>query len=222
MLPKVIIYDSVSVDGAIKDFDINIPLHYMITAKFGADAFLVGSITSKTGIEMFMQTIPAEEPKDFVKPTIAADDKRPVWVLADSRGIMQGLMHVNRRSEYAKNIIVLVSESTPKAYMDYLKERNYDIIQTGKDHVDLRAAIDELNSQYGIKTVLTDTGGVLASVLLEQGLADEVQLLVSAEIVGKTAFTLFRTLNQAAKLELLNSEILDGQHVLLGFKVLKG
>ena len=190
-------------------------------ADSSAEAYLVGSATSKTGIEMFMKTVPAEEPKDFIKPTVAADDKRPICVIADSRGTMQGLMHVNRRSEYTKNNIVLTSETTPKAYMDYLKERNYDVIQTGKDHVDLKAALEELNSRYGVKTVLTDTGGVLASVLLDQGLADEIQLLVTSEIVGKNAVTQFRTLNKAAKLELLKSEVMDKTHVLLGFKVIK-
>jgi 2,5-diamino-6-(ribosylamino)-4(3H)-pyrimidinone 5'-phosphate reductase len=222
MQPKVIIYNSVSVDSAIKDFEVNIPLHYEIATRFGADAFLVGSVTSKTGIEMFMQTVPEEAPKDFVKPEIHPDDKRPVWVIIDSHGLMQGLMHVNRRSEYAKNVIVLLSEATPKTYMDYLKERNYDIIQTGKDNVDLRAALEQLNNKYGVKTMLTDTGGVLASVLLEQGLVDEMQLLVSAEIVGKNQVTLFRTLNKKVKLELLKSEALDKGHVLLGFKVLNG
>ncbi|XHH09719.1 MAG: dihydrofolate reductase family protein [Candidatus Bathyarchaeia archaeon] len=221
MLPKVVIYDSVSVDGAIKDFDVNVPLHYMTAARFAADAYLIGSVTSKTGIEMFMQTIPPEEPKDFIKPEIDPNDQRPHWVIADSHGIMQGLMHVNRRSEYAKNIIVLVSNSTSKAYLDYLKERNYDTIKTGEDHVDLRVALEELNSRYGVKTLLTDTGGVLASVLLEQGLADEVQLLVTSEIVGKNAVNLFRTLNRMVKMELLGSNVLEKEHVLLAYKVLK-
>ena len=52
---------------------------------------------------------------------------------------MQGLMHVHRKSGYAKDIIVLVSNGTPKAYLDYLKERNYDFIVAGRDHVDLQA-----------------------------------------------------------------------------------
>jgi 2,5-diamino-6-(ribosylamino)-4(3H)-pyrimidinone 5'-phosphate reductase len=221
MLPKVVIYDSVSVDGAIKDFDVNVPLHYMVAGRFEADAMLVGSVTSKTGIEMFLQTVPVEEPSDFVKPKTEPDDKRPIWVIVDSRGVMQGLMHVNRRSEYTKNVVVLVSNSTPKAYLQYLKERNYDVIKTGSDHVDLRAALEELNRQYSVKTVVTDTGGVLASVLLEEGLADEVHLLISSEIVGKSAVHLFRSLNKPINMELEKSEVIDKNHVLLGFKVLK-
>jgi len=69
--------------------------------------------------------------------------------------------------------------------------------------------------------MVTDTGGVLASVLLEQGLADEVHLLVSTEIVGKNAVHLFRSLNKTVKMELVKSEVLDKNHVLLSFNVLK-
>lgn len=221
MLPKVIIYDSVSVDGAIKDFDVNVPLHYMVAGRFNADAVLVGSVTSRTGIEMFMQTVPAEEHSDFVKPKTRSDDQRPIWVIVDSRGALQGLMHVNRRSEYTKNVVILVSNHTPKTYLDYLEERNYDVIKAGEDQVDLHAALEELNRQYGVKTMVTDTGGVLASVLLEQGLADEVYLLVAPEIVGKNAVHLFRNLNHAVKLELMESEVVENNHVLLGFKVIK-
>ncbi len=221
MLPKVVVYNSVSVDGAIKDFDINIQLHYAIAGRFGADALLAGSTTAKTGIEMFMQTVPAEEASDFSKPEVDPEDKRPWWIIADSRGILQCLMHVHRRSGYAKDIIILVSNSTPKAYLDYLKERNYDFIVAGSDHVDLRLALEELNKRYGIKTVMADTGGVLASVLLEQGLVDEVQLLVTSEIVGKNAVNLFRSLNKPVKLELKSSEALDKSHVLLAYRVLK-
>lgn len=221
MLPKVIIYNSVSVDGAIKDFEVNIPLHYMIAGKMGADAFLVGSATAKTGIEMFMQTIPSEETKDFLKPKITPDDKRPYWIMVDSKGIMQGLMHVNRRSEYTKDVIVLVSKNTPKAYVDYLRTRNYDFIAAGEGHVDLSLALEELNNRYDFKTILTDSGGVLASALLEQNLADEVRLLVSSEIVGKKAVTLFRGLGKSIKLKLKNIEIIDKNYALLIYEVIK-
>jgi 2,5-diamino-6-(ribosylamino)-4(3H)-pyrimidinone 5'-phosphate reductase len=58
-------------------------------------------------------------------------------------------------------------------------------------------------------------------VLLEQGLVDEVQLLVAPEIVGKKAVNLFRSLNKAVKLQLLKSEVVEKNHVLLAYKVLK-
>jgi 2,5-diamino-6-(ribosylamino)-4(3H)-pyrimidinone 5'-phosphate reductase len=53
MLPKVIIFNTISIDGAIKDFDINIPLHYEVASQLGAQVMLVGSDTARTGIELF-------------------------------------------------------------------------------------------------------------------------------------------------------------------------
>jgi 2,5-diamino-6-(ribosylamino)-4(3H)-pyrimidinone 5'-phosphate reductase len=220
MLPKVVVYNSVSVDGAIKDFDVDIGLHYEVLGQMGAEALLAGSNTAKTGIELFMKTVPPEEPSDFTKPMVEAGDQRPLWVIADSRGIMQGLMHVHRKSGYAKDIAVLVSNSTPKGYIEYLTARNYDYIVAGSDHVDYKAAFEELNRRYGVKTIVTDSGGVLAAVLLEQELVDEVKLLVAPEIVGKKAVNLFRSLNHSVKLELVHTENIKG-HTLLTYRVLK-
>jgi 2,5-diamino-6-(ribosylamino)-4(3H)-pyrimidinone 5'-phosphate reductase len=216
MLPRVVVFNSVSVDGAIKDFDVNIALHYEVLGKIGADALLAGSNTAKTGIELFMKTVPPEESSDFVKPSVEAGDERPLWVIADSRGILQGLMHVHRKSGYAKDIIVLVSKLTPRHYLEYLAARNYDYIMAGNDHIDYKVALDELNRRYGIKTLVTDTGGVLAAVLLEQGIVDEVRLLIAPEIVGQKAVNLFRSLNRAVKLELKQVESIKG-HALLVF-----
>ncbi|MCW3983043.1 MAG: RibD family protein [Candidatus Bathyarchaeota archaeon] len=218
MLPKVVVYNSVSVDGAIKDFDVDIALHYKVASRIDAQAMLAGSDTAKSGIELFMKTVPEEQPSDCVKPTIKEDDYRPYWVIADSRAKLMGLLHVYRQSEYCKDVIILVSSTTPKAYLTYLKERNYDYILAGNDHVDYRSALEELNRRYGFETITTDTGGVLASVLLEQGLVREVHLLVAPQIVGKKAVGLFRSLNQPVKLRLIQTKKVKG-HALLIYEV---
>jgi 2,5-diamino-6-(ribosylamino)-4(3H)-pyrimidinone 5'-phosphate reductase len=221
MLPKVVVYNSVSVDGAIKDFDIDVALHYEVAGAIDAQAMLVGSDTAKTGIEIFLKTVPVEKSSDFLKPTVKEDDERPYWAIADSRAKLQGLLHVYRQSGYGKDVIILVSATTPKGYLDYLQTRNYDYIVAGSDHVDYKAALEELNERYGIDTVVTDTGGVLAGVLLEEGLVDEVQLLIAPEIVGKKAVALFRSLDHSVKLELVRCETVKKNYVLLVYKVIK-
>ena len=203
---------------AIKDFDVDIALHYEVAGLTGFGG--AGDETAKTGIEMFMQKVPPEEPCDFQKPKTDADDRRPVWVIADSRGILQGLLHVHRNSGFVKDIIVLASDCTPKSYLNYLAARNYCYIVTGSDHIDYKA-VSKSNKRYGIDAVMTDTGGVLASVLLEHGLVDELQLLIAPEIVGKKAVNLFRSLNCAVKLELIRSETIKESHVLLSYKIKK-
>jgi len=221
MLPKVVICNSVSVDGSIKDFDVDIALHYEVLGRLGADALLVGSNTAKTGIELFLKTIPPEKPSDFFKPKVESGDERPLWVIADSRGILQGLMHVHRNSGYAKDIIVLVSNKTPKSYIDYLTERHYDLILAGDNYVDYHLALEALNTRYNIKTVTTDSGGLLASVLLERGLVDEVHLIVSPQIVGKKSVNLFRSLKNSIQLRLVKVEAIRDGYVLLVYAVTK-
>ncbi len=127
---------------------------------------------------------------------------------------------MHRKSGYAKDVIVLVSKRTPKRYLDYLAARNYEYIMTGDDHVDYKAALEELNNRFGISRVVVDSGGVLASVLLEQGLVDEIELLVAPELVGEKAVHLFRQLNLAVKLELRRVETVRG-NVLIVYDVKK-
>jgi len=220
MLPKVIIHNLISLDGCIDGFEPEIGNYYRIAAGFGANAILFGSNT----IEKAIPEVPPETEADFKKPEPMPDDKRPLWVIVDSRGWLRNL-HIFRHSEYCRDIVVLVSEATPQTYLkDYLGKRQYDYIVAGEDKVDYRLALEELNKRYGVKSVRTDSGGILNSVLLEQGLVDEISLVVSPLLVGKGHTNIFRSLNlpvDSIKLKPLKCESLEGGQVLLSYQVLK-
>lgn len=222
MIPKVIIHNSISLDGSTTGFEANIEVHYKILSSYQPDAMIVGSNTAKTGTQFFCEKIPPEEESDFKKPEIQPDDPRAYWLIADSRGILEGLMHVFRRSEFSKDVIVLVSEKTPEAYINYLKERNYDFIQTGVDRVNIRQALEIANEKYGFELVVSDSGGILNSILLEQDLVEEISLILTPEIVGKNGTNLFRNLEKSGiQLGLLKNEIVEKKYVHLVYKVLK-
>jgi 2,5-diamino-6-(ribosylamino)-4(3H)-pyrimidinone 5'-phosphate reductase len=220
MSPKVIMFNTISVDGSIKDFELDIGLHYEVADKIKADAHLIGSETAKSGIELFTEKVPPEETADFAKPVIKADEIKPFWVLSDSKGKLKGLLHVYRRSCYCRDVIIIVTNKTPEDYISYLKERNYNIIVAGDESVDFRIALDKLAMYYSVKTVLTDSGGGLNSTLLKEGLVDEVSLLISPVIVGKGATNLFRYLENKVNMELIRSERIRGNHLLMIYRVL--
>lgn len=223
MLPKVVIHNSVSLDGSTTGFNANLEVHYGIMGSYEPDAMIVGSNTAKTGTEFFCQKIPPEEESDFKKPEIQPDDTRAYWMIADSKGILEGLMHVFRRSEYSKDVIVLVSEKTPEPYINYLKERNYDFIRAGADRVDIKQALEIANERYGFKLVVSDSGGILNSILLEKGLVEEISLVLTPEIVGKNGTNLFRGVEKSGiQLELTRNEIVEKKYVHLVYRVLKG
>ena len=123
MLPKVIMFNTISLDGALKDFKMDIGLHYQIAGQYKADVHLIGSETARTGIEMFAPEVPPEEDADFIKPEIDTGDERPLWAIIDSRGILIHLLHVFRKSEFGKDVIVFIAESTPAKYRYYLEKR---------------------------------------------------------------------------------------------------
>ncbi|AAM07709.1 TPA: RibD family protein [Methanosarcina acetivorans] len=222
MLPKLVIHNTISLDGSTIGFSANLDVHYGILGSYEPDAMIVGSNTAKTGTQFFCEKIPPEEEADFKKPEILPEDTRAYWMIADSRGILEGMMHVFRRSEYCKDVIVLVSEKTPEPYLNYLKERNYDFIQAGAERVDVRQALEIANEKYGFKLVVSDSGGILNSILLEQGIVEEISLVLTPEIVGKNGTNLFRGVEKAGiQLELIRNEIVEKKYVHLVYRVLK-
>lgn len=223
MLPKVITHNVISLDGSVSGFSIDMEKHYAIAGKYQPDAMLVGSATAKSGIEMYSDGIPDESPSDFVKPRITEEDKRPYWVIPDSQGLLQGRLHIFRRLEYCKDVIILLSEKSPESYGKYLMERNYDVIISGHEDIELEKSLEILMQKYSSQIVLTDSGGNLNKALLEQGLVDEISLIINPVLVDKRHLKLFRDLDLTAKniqLELIKTENLDGKLLIL-YKVVR-
>ena len=217
MFPKIVIHNSISLDGSLTNFEPNIDLHYKIAGNYEAEAHLIGSNTAKIGVTLYGNGIPQEEKKDYVKAK--RDKNLPYWVMIDTKGALRGILHICRRFEFSRDIIILLSEETPNEYIEYLRERNYDHHIVGKSHVNLREALKILSTQYGVKTVLTDTGRILGNLLLNQGLVSEISLLIHPLIVGKDAYPILSDVNKTLKLTLQKKETLDKGYVWLVYKV---
>ena len=192
MFPKIITHNAVSLDGAISGFSIDLEKYYAIAGSLQPDAMLVGSSTAKSGIEMYSDGIPDESPADFVKPRITQDDNRSYWVIPDHNGLLQGRLHIFRRFEYCKDVIILLTEKSPESYVKYLMERNYDVIIAGHEDVDLKRSLEILANKYDCKVVMTDSGGNLNKALLEAGLVDEISLVINPVLVDQKHQKLFR------------------------------
>jgi 2,5-diamino-6-(ribosylamino)-4(3H)-pyrimidinone 5'-phosphate reductase len=182
-------------------------LHYRIAGEFKPDAHLIGSETVLSGIEMFGEGVPDELISDFEHPQ--RDPALPWWVVVDSDGKLRGVLHTCRRFEYCRDVILLLSESTPAEYIKHLKERNYLYIIAGREKVDLKIAVDLLAQKFNIAKILTDTGRVLGNLLLNIGPVNEISVLIHPLIVGKKYYPMFSEVNENLKLKLLKSERFD-------------
>jgi 2,5-diamino-6-(ribosylamino)-4(3H)-pyrimidinone 5'-phosphate reductase len=201
-------------------FTPNIGQYYELASRWKEDATLVGSGTLLAAPE----TIPPEDEADFQSPAQTPGDTRALLVVPDSRGQIRA-WHYWRKLPYWRDVLVLVSRSTPPDYLEYLQTRCINYLVLGDDHVNLRAALETLNGQYGVKIVRVDSGGILNGVLLRAGLVDEVSLLVSPALVGGTSpRSIFRapdlTSDQGViPLKLTHVERLDGDTIWLRYEV---
>jgi 2,5-diamino-6-(ribosylamino)-4(3H)-pyrimidinone 5'-phosphate reductase len=179
MLPKVILHNAVSLDGKIDGFPIDLQQYYELVSTWKEDATLAGSDTFlKAASEA-----PPEDDRALLPPKVDPHDTRPILAVPDSRGRIR-TWHYLRSLPYWRGFVALCSRSTPQEYLHYLKERHIDIIIAGEDHVDLRAALLELYSRYGVKVVRVDAGGTLNGLLLSQGLVNELSVLIYPCLAG--------------------------------------
>jgi 2,5-diamino-6-(ribosylamino)-4(3H)-pyrimidinone 5'-phosphate reductase len=227
MLPRLILHNAVSLDGRIDGFPVDLCQYYGLVATWKEDATLAGSDTFLKAAN----EAPPEDESAFLPPEIDPSDRRPLLVIPDSRGRIR-TWHYLRSLPYWRGFVALCSQSTPQDYLQYLKERHIDCIIAGKDHVDLRAALQEMNSRYGVKVVRVDAGGTLNGLLLRQGLVAEVSLLIYPCLVGGEKHSgIFGAPNLPAadsltsqrsmtSLKLKQMELLKGEVVWLRYEVL--
>ncbi|WP_342303795.1 dihydrofolate reductase family protein [Methanolobus sp. ZRKC5] len=219
-------HNTISLDGAINEFDIDLELHYQILSSFKPDATLVGSVTAKTGIESFIEEVPPEESTDFSKPSIKSNDGAPLcnpyWIIVDTSGILEGLLHVLRRSEYCKDVILLVSEKTSLSYLNYLNERNYEYVVTGEEYVDYKKALEICTKRYGFEKIVMDSGSTLCDIMLDEGLIDKIDLIITPVIVGHNSENMCgEVLKSGQMLKMLDHEVLKEDFLHVQYKVMK-
>lgn len=216
MRPRVVMHTQISLDGCVKGFQESAS-YYREAAEIPSDMVLFGSETVRLAAEQY----PPETESSFHKPGTDPDDKRQNWVIPDSKGRLRNL-HVFRNTKYCRDIILLVSGSTPEEYLSYLTQREYDYIKTGDLQVDLRESLEQLHERYGCEMVRTDSGGGLTSALLEQGLVDEIRLILSPCLVGNRDLNVFRTMNLQKRVDLkqISCESL-GEEISLRYEVIR-
>ena len=222
MLPRIIIYNTISLDGRITGFDADLETYYQRVSFWKEDATLVSSQT----ILAAPDEIPPETEDDLRPKKINTADTRPLLVVVDSRGKIK-TWHYLLKTPYWRSGVALCSKSTPAEHLRYLAQRNIDYIVAGNNHVDLRKALKELNSRYNVKTIRVDSGGVLNGILLRAGLIQEVSLLIHPALVGGSSHHSFfhlphmKTSGKIINLKLTHVEQFENGLVWMRYKVLK-
>ena len=177
MLPKVILHTEVSVDGRMDWMLDDGFLYYRAIADWQVDAVISGSNT------MLAAYPEADTPEILATPAPKKALGLQRMLVVDSQGRLRCWRQM-QQSEWWGEVTLLCSTATPSDYVAHVKSLGVDVIVAGADHVDLRAALEEVNARYGVAVIRTDSGGTLHGALLRAGLVDEVSVLFNPCLVG--------------------------------------
>lgn len=213
MLPRVVVFTAVSIDGRTDFIRPDQGQFYGLVGTWSEDVTLAGGDTMLAAAQM--NGAPADDtpPPPGSAPPPPVDGTKPLLAVVDSRGRVAS-WRFWRAQPYWRGAVALCATSTPRAYVESLPEKGVEVIEAGDERVDLRAALEQLHARYGARVVRVESGGALSGALLRAGLVSEVSVLVSPELVGGSSS---RSLYQAPDLStpagVLPARLLDVQRL---------
>ncbi|MEU4426067.1 RibD family protein [Actinoplanes sp. NPDC024001] len=209
MRPRVVIHNSVSVDGQLTGFPVDLALHYEIAGSIPADAILTGSGTMLAAAAEQGADLSGSDPEP---PQPVPGDERPLLVIVDGRGRLTRLDWL-RAAPHWRDIVILCCAATPH-------EHRARRVVTPGDHVDLAAGLGHLRSAYGVSTVKVDAGGTLNGRLLDAGLVDELSVIVAPHVADGRAGPRVRLLERAGaqRLRLTAAQPLRDDHLWVRYR----
>lgn len=197
--PEIVLHMVTTVDGKVTgDFlgsDIGAELseeYYRIHREYNADAYLCGRVTFEGSFTFGRKPAYIDgdcEPGDYIYGRF---EKYAVAV--DTRGRLgweDNFIHDEDPGYDNAHIIEVVTESTPKPFLNYLRSLHISYVICGEKEVDVRLLAEKLYSLFGIGKLMLEGGGKTDSLFLKGGLIDEISLVVAPVVDGGDGIGLF-------------------------------
>ncbi len=177
-----------------------------IRSAYRAEAWLYGTTTIK---EFTRYRKPVLEPACGDVPEgdyIAETDLRFYYISLDTAGEIgweSGTFQKPGRPD--AHVIEILTEKTPAAYRAYLRKKGVSYIIAGNTSLDCKAAAEKLKRLFMIETMLICGGGTVNWSFMQQGVVDELSLLLVPAADGDpstpTVFEKSEFLTSAAPVE---------------------
>jgi len=174
--PHVILSAAISVDGKIatKTGDSN------LSSKI--DKIRVHKLRSKVDAILIGQnTLRRDDPILSVR---YAKGRNPIRIILDSRGKISPKSKIIKTCNKIPTILA-VSKNISNKNLQRLKKYPLEIIVTGKNKVNLKQLLKQLEKRK-IKKLLLEGGGIVNWEFIKQGLFDEIIVTVTPFLIGGT------------------------------------
>lgn len=199
MRPYIICHMIQALDGRI-DCDVMDRIddseHYYSTlASLECDATIEGCVTLRmhyarkiSGGDPDLEAIKAEGNHSKAGTLFFKAKESSHWAVGvDTHGSL--LWDDNVEAMFERPLIMILSETVPSYYLEYLKRKGISFITTPGGSIDLGYAMDVLSREFGIRRLAVVGGGHLNASFLSQGLIDEISMLLASGIDGRSGMT---------------------------------
>lgn len=107
----------------------------------------------------------------------------------DTKGVLRWGSNTIKLSniESPLHLVIVVTESTPKEYIQYLNDKNILSVLAGEDEIDFKKLFEIMSDKFGVKTLLLEGGGILNGSIMAADLVDEISLLVTPIVLNNNS-----------------------------------
>ena len=133
---------------------------------------------------VFKQRMPHE---DAGKQLYKAVEQAGYAIGVDTHGTL--LWDDNTTEIFGRPLLMILSERASQEYLDYLKSKHISYITTGRDGIDLVAAMETLRAVFDVERLAVVGGGNINGSMLDLGLVDEVSMMYGYGIDGRKGMT---------------------------------
>jgi riboflavin biosynthesis pyrimidine reductase len=219
--PYVICHMGPTVDGRITGISAakSLTAAYERTAQtFDADGWLIGRISMEpyAGKARVPRSSNQKIPRtDFV----ANADAKSYAIAIDPSGKLRWTTNALDDD----HVLTVLTQRVSNAYLAFLRAKKISYLFAGKTRIDLKSALVKLRAKFGIHRLLLEGGGKINGSFLEEGLIDELSILIAPLANGSrgtpTLFDIGRRTSDGSKLRLLAVKRLQDDIVWLRYKV---
>lgn len=156
---------------------------------------------------------------------IADDQAKMYYVSIDPKGRLGWEESTLVYEDTKARVIEILTDKASNAYKALLRKRHISYMIVGEDAIDFEVMLEKLKENFHIETLMLGGGGVLNWSFIQQGLCDEVSLVVASAADGSdqtpTLFEMREKYSDDTPVEfaLKEAKVIDENALWLRYKV---
>ena len=148
--------------------------------QFGIQGYLNGKTTTQDNMTHYKEPKVDENAAPVPEGDYVAKADAPMYYLSiDARGELAFEENFSPYGGIDSHVVEILTEQASNAYKDFLRKKEISYIISGTDQIDYEVMLDKLYNLFGIKKMMVGGGGTLNWSFIQNGLADEVSVILA-------------------------------------------